>query len=83
MPGWLQNLEMVLGVTQEAHRNLRRSNRTVFDAEVDSGARQDAPAAFASLAALRSFSELECPAGADFRREVGIDFLGKGNAGRA
>jgi hypothetical protein len=53
---------------------LRRSNRTV-----DSGARQDAPA----LAALRSFSELECPAGADFRREVGIDFLGKGNAGHA
>jgi hypothetical protein len=70
---------MVLGVTQKAHRNLRRSNRTVFDAEVDSGARQDAPA----LAALWSFSELECPAGADFRREVGIDFLGKGNAGHA
>jgi hypothetical protein len=45
MPGWLQNLAMVLGVTQKAHRNLRRSNRTVFDAEVDSGARQDAPAA--------------------------------------
>jgi hypothetical protein len=21
MPGWLQNLEMVLGVTQKAHRN--------------------------------------------------------------
>jgi hypothetical protein len=68
MPGWLQYLEMVLGVTQKAHRNLRRSN-----AEVDSGARQDAPAAFASLAALRSFSELECPAG----------FRGKGNAGHA
>jgi hypothetical protein len=64
-------------------QELQRSNGTVFDAGVASGARQDAPAAFASLAALRSFSELECPAGADFRREVGIDFLGKGNAGHA